>query len=143
KEFRLPPVAIHLLKVLPVGAGLGGGSADGAFTLKTLNDLLGLGLSLDRLKAYAAWLGSDCAFFTEGKPIVGTGRGGLLEDINLSLKGKFVIIVKPEVSIPTSEAFAAVSPEPVVQDVKSFLEQRPISEWKEVVKNDFEKTLFE
>lgn len=141
-EFKLDPVAIHLLKVLPIGAGLGGGSSDGAFALKMLNELFGLGLSHAQLSEYASQLGSDCAFFIESRPAIGTGRGEVLTGIDLSLAGKFLVIVKPEVSISTSKAFAGVVPRSPTADLKDVLENRPIQEWRDLLQNDFEDHLF-
>lgn len=143
KEFNIKPVAIYLHKVLPIGAGLGGGSSDGAYTLRTLNDLFELGLPAERLMDYASRLGSDCAFFIQNKPMLGSGRGEVLTDINVSLKGKYIVIVKPEVSISTAEAFAGIRPRPVPTDLRNALEDHPVSEWKELLRNDFEDHLFE
>lgn len=142
KEYRLKPVAIHLMKNIPVGAGLGGGSADGAETLRILNTIFDLGISDDELKGYASQLGSDCAFFLENRPMIGTGRGELLTPVSVSLKGKFLIIVKPEAHISTAKAYAGVTPRRPDQDLRQILESRPISEWKPFVKNDFDVSLF-
>jgi 4-diphosphocytidyl-2-C-methyl-D-erythritol kinase len=142
KDFKLEPVSICLLKIVPIGAGLGGGSADGAFTLKILNELFELGLSVHQLRDYAARLGSDCAFFIDAKPMFGTGRGEVLEPASLSLTGRYVVIVKPEVHISTAEAFAAITPRQPDADLKDILENYPIERWKDFVKNDFEAGLF-
>lgn len=142
REFKLKPVAIHLLKCLPIGAGLGGGSSDGAFALMSLNEIFDLRLSVEQLKTYASQLGSDCAFFLENRPMIGTGRGEVLTPVGLSLKGKFLVIVKPEVSISTAEAFAGVTPNPAAPDLRAILESQPITKWKDLLKNDFEETIF-
>jgi 4-diphosphocytidyl-2-C-methyl-D-erythritol kinase len=142
KEYRLKPVAIHLHKVIPIGAGLGGGSSDGAHTLLVLNDIFKLGLSSDKLKEYAARLGSDCAFFIENKAMVGTDRGEVLEPLDLSLKEKFIVIITPDVKISTKEAFSGITPRNPVHDLRRTLESRNIVEWKHLVKNDFEDHLF-
>ncbi len=143
KDFGIGPVAIHLLKVVPIGAGLGGGSSDAAFTLKTLNTLFGLALPAPVLRSYAAQLGSDCAFFIDSRPAIGEGRGEVLSDIDLSLRGKFVIIVKPTISIPTGEAFGGISPQIPAIDLQSILKNQPLEEWRYSVCNDFEEYVFD
>ena len=142
KDFRIKPVAIHLHKLVPIGAGLGGGSADGAHTLKILNDLFQLSIPLAKLQEYAAMLGSDCVFFTGDDPMLGTGRGEILTSIDVSLKGKFLVIVKPEVHISTAEAFSGITPRSPATDLRINLETRPVSEWKELIRNDFEENIF-
>ena len=142
KDFHLKPVSIHLMKSIPTGAGLGGGSSDGAYALKILNDIFDLSLSGDRLREYAATLGSDCAFFIDPKPAVGKGRGELLSPLDISLKGKFLVIVKPEVTISTAEAFAGITPNDPVIDPGTILAKHPVTEWKELLVNDFETPIF-
>lgn len=143
KEYRLKPVTIHLLKTIPTGAGLGGGSSDGAHTLRILNQLFTLSISDEKLKQYAGLLGSDCPFFLENTPMLGTGRGEILSPVAVSLKGRFLIIVKPEVHVSTAEAYAGVTPHPPSSDLRSVLEDHALSEWKSLLKNDFERPLFE
>lgn len=142
RDFHLKPVSIHLMKSIPTGAGLGGGSSDGAYALKVVNDIFDLSLSGDRLREYAATLGSDCAFFIDAKPAVGQGRGELLSPLNISLKGKFLIIVKPEVTISTAEAFAGITPNEPVIDPGTVLAKHPVAEWRELLVNDFETPIF-
>lgn len=111
KDFELPPVKLFLEKKAPVGAGLGGGSADAAFTLKALNELCGLGLSDERLSEYASRLGSDCAFFVWNRPMIGTGRGEILEPFDIDLSGYEVKVLVPEgVSVSTAEAYRGIVP---------------------------------
>jgi len=141
EDFNLPPVAIHLLKQIPMGAGMGGGSADGAFTLVQLNDLFELGLSAQKLENYALQLGSDCPFFIRNSPCIATGRGEQLEEVNLSLDGYFLALHNPGIHISTREAYAGVSPELPAQSIRDILE-RPVNEWKEVLINDFENSVF-
>ncbi len=138
-RISVPPM-IHLHKVIPMGAGLGGGSADGAFTLKMLNDVYELNLSNDELKDYARKLGSDCAFFIENRPVFCFNKGDEFEDFTLDLKGKFVVLVNPDIHISTAEAYSGVSPKKSQIALKTALSQ-PISEWKKIVKNDFEEKL--
>src|SRR5690606_108268 len=102
-----------------------------------------LNLTADDLRGYAAKLGSDCPFFIRSRPVMASGRGEVFSDVNLSLKGKFIVIVKPEVSVDTAEAFAAIVPQPPSTDLRTVLENHPVSEWKEGVKNDFEPVMFQ
>ena len=142
RDFDLPPVHIHLHKIIPMGAGLGGGSSDAAFTLRQLNESFALGLSQLTLENYAAKLGSDCAFFVSDDAKLGTGRGETLSPISVSLKGKFLVIIKPDVHVSTAEAYAGIKPRENDVPVKDILENKPISEWKLVLKNDFEESVF-
>ncbi len=142
KDFNIGPVKIHLHKIIPTGAGLGGGSSDAAHTLKVLNEIFLLGLPDGRLNEYASKLGSDCAFFIHNKPMLGSGRGEILSDINIDLRGKFLAIVKPNVHVSTSLAYAAVVPKTPAQDLRFILQSRAMSEWKVLLKNDFEESVF-
>jgi 4-diphosphocytidyl-2-C-methyl-D-erythritol kinase len=132
----------HLHKVIPTGAGLGGGSSDGAHTLRLLNQILDLKLSIDKLKAYALQLGSDCPFFIEDIPMLGSGRGEILIDASLNLSGNFLVLVKPDVHVSTAEAYAGVTPTQHSASIKDILEQKPIEQWKDHLKNDFEESVF-
>jgi 4-diphosphocytidyl-2-C-methyl-D-erythritol kinase len=140
-QYDLPPVSIILHKLIPMGAGLGGGSADGAFMLTTLNTLFQLGLSEQQLMDYASQLGSDCAFFINNKPAIGEGRGNELRTVDLLLKGYYLVLVKPEIHIGTAEAYAGVKPfEP--GQTSGTIVSLPIIEWKEKLVNDFENSIF-
>jgi 4-diphosphocytidyl-2-C-methyl-D-erythritol kinase len=141
-DFKIPPVHIHLHKVIPTGAGLGGGSSDGAFTLRILNQIYNLKLSPESLKKYASMLGSDCAFFIEDKPMYAAGRGEILSESSVSLTGKFLVIVKPDVHISTAEAYSGIRPEGVSGKIKTVLENSPFNEWKHSLKNNFELSVF-
>lgn len=141
KEFDLPPVAIYLHKLVPMGAGFGGGSSNGAFTLTLLNQLFELGLSDDQLAGYAEQLGSDCAFFIHSKPAYGTGKGNVLKDIQMDLSGKYIVLVKPNVFISTSEAYADVKPVALTHSLPDLL-KKPITDWKHLVVNEFEVSIF-
>lgn len=140
-DFDLPSYDFHLLKSIPIGAGLGGGSADGAFTLKLLNQLNKLNLSNQQLENYAKKLGSDCAFFIENKPKYCIEKGDVFEDINLNLSGKYLVLINPNIHISTAEAYANVKPQKPTKNLKEIIKQ-PIETWKELVINDFEKSLF-
>ncbi|WP_186757538.1 4-(cytidine 5'-diphospho)-2-C-methyl-D-erythritol kinase [Echinicola salinicaeni] len=141
KDFNeLPHIKIHLHKAIPMGAGLGGGSADGAFAIKMMNSLFDLHLEDWFLEDYAAQLGSDCPLFIENTPKIATGRGEILEPIKLDLAGCWIALVNPKIHIGTKEAYAGISPKQPVYDLKKTLADRTL--WKEQLKNDFEESIF-
>lgn len=142
RDFTLPPVKIHLHKTIPIGAGLGGGSSDASYTLKLLRDIFKLELSQQQLQVYASQLGSDCSFFIQQKPMLGSGRGDVLTDIDLNLKGYFLVVIKPDVHISTAEAYAGVTPFERSVNVRTILENHPLTEWSSLLVNDFEKSVF-
>ncbi len=141
KAFNIAPVHIHLHKVIPMGAGLGGGSADAAFTLIGLRDMFQLPLSQTDLIPFAQQLGSDCAFFLNSKAQIGTEKGDVLQPIDLSLRGKFLVMVYPNFGISTQEAYAGIKPQ---KAPKNWIQQlsKPLETWKETISNDFENSLF-
>jgi len=141
-ELDLDPVQIHLHKIIPSGAGLGGGSSDAAYTLRLLNDIFSLNLNGQVLMDYAARLGSDCAFFVQDKPMVGSGRGEILKEISLSLNDKFLVVVKPNIHVSTADAFATIQPALTAQSIEEIVLTYPISKWRKFLKNDFEETVF-
>ena len=138
---NLPAIDIHLIKHIPSGAGLGGGSADAAYMLKLLNDLFVLHLSCKQLEHLASQLGADCAFFIQNQPTFASGIGDVFSPINLSLKGYQIIIVKPNVFISTKEAFAKIQPRRPSVSIKDIL-KAPIHEWRNHLVNDFEASIF-
>lgn len=140
KIFHLPPVKIYLHKFTPMGAGLGGGSSDGAFMLKLLNQTFNLAISDDNLCEFAAQLGSDCAFFIKNKPVFGTGKGNILNEIELDLSTYQLVLVKPDVFVGTAEAYAGIKPKQPEQSLKDLL-NLPVKDWKDTVKNDFEASI--
>ncbi len=140
-RFDLAPVKIHLHKVLPTGAGLGGGSSDAAFTLRLLNSVFELNLNTIQLRNFAAQLGSDCSFFVQDKPMLGSGRGELLIDLPVSLKGLYMVLVKPDIHVSTADAYAGVKPNVPQQTLTDIL-TLPVAEWKDRLVNDFEKSVF-
>ncbi|MBW6499512.1 MAG: 4-(cytidine 5'-diphospho)-2-C-methyl-D-erythritol kinase [Bacteroidales bacterium] len=140
-EFRIPKVHLHLHKVIPAGSGLGGGSADAAFSLKMFNEKFSLGLSHSDLELLAAKLGSDCPFFIRNEPMLAKGRGEILQPISLSLKGLHLMLIRPGLHISTAEAFAGVKPAQPARTVAEILAQPPHT-WKKELKNDFEESLF-
>lgn len=138
KDFPgLASVQLYLHKIIPMGAGLGGGSADGAFTLKLLNQICQLGLSQDQLLQYALQLGSDCPFFILNKPCLATGRGEKMEEISLDLSAYNFVIVHPPVHVSTAKAFTEVTPKIPEQPIREIIRQ-PVSTWKNHLVNDFE-----
>lgn len=141
EAFDLPPVAIYLHKVIPTGAGLGGGSSDAAHMLMTLNKQFKLQLTAAQLHPYAAALGSDCAFFLHRQPMLATGRGELLTPFPLDLKGKYIVLVKPPVFVCTAAAYAGIVPKQPVTSITEILQQ-PLAQWKNTLVNDFETTVF-
>lgn len=141
-DFDLPPVKIFLEKTSPVGAGLGGGSADAAFALKMLNELCGLGLDEDRLTEYASRLGSDCAFFIHNRPMIGEGRGEILSDYPLSLDGYNIQVITPAgIAVSTMDAYGGICPHNPEVPLREAL-ALPIGQWQDVLVNDFEETVF-
>lgn len=140
-NYPLPPVKIYLLKSIPIGAGLGGGSADAAFAIKALNQHFNLKISFEKQLDYARRLGSDCAFFIPNKPAYCFQKGDVFEDIDLSLKGKWIVLVNPGLHISTAEAYSGIIPKRSEHDLRTVLRE-PIENWKYKVKNDFEATLF-
>ncbi len=140
-DFSIPSLDVYLLKGIPIGAGLGGGSSDAAFMIKLLNQESGLQLSDRQMEDYARKLGSDCAFFIRNKPMYCYGKGDQFDDIPLSLKGRFLCLVNPGIHIPTAEAYSGIKPFETTTDLKAVLAQ-PVPEWKNVVVNDFEQTIF-
>ena len=142
KDYQaLPPVKMHLHKVIPTGAGLGGGSADAAFSLQLLNDYFKLELSTDQLLHYALSLGSDCPFFILNKPAYATGRGELLKPVSVDLTGYTLVIINPGIHVPTAKAFAGIRPALPEKSLKEIIAQ-PVSSWAEELVNDFEKPIF-
>lgn len=154
EDFALPPVKIFLEKTSPVGAGLGGGSADAAFALKMLNELCDLGLSEDRLAGYASRLGSDCAFFIYNRPMLGEGRGEILTEYEMKdidwqsasdgHSGSLYdlqVITPSGISVSTKEAYSGIRPHLPEVPLKEAL-ARPVEEWDGILMNDFEETVF-
>lgn len=149
QEYDLPPVEIHLYKKIPVGAGLGGGSADAAFTLKSLNTLFKLGLSDESLASYAAKLGSDCPFFVYNKPMFGEGRGEILTpfqapwiDDLFGDKARYTIETRTfPIHVSTAEAYRGIRPSFEGRGLRDLL-NNPIEEWRGIILNDFEESVF-
>lgn len=140
KNYRIPPLQIHLHKMIPFGAGLGGGSSDAAETIKICQRLLLPGMTETQMLEIASEIGSDCPFFIKNKPALATGRGEVLEPNKVDLSGYFLVIVKPDIEISTRWAYGlmvnnseSAGPELIVK--------QPVSEWKHLLVNDFESPL--
>jgi 4-diphosphocytidyl-2-C-methyl-D-erythritol kinase len=143
KDFPdMSPINIHMFKHIPTGAGLGGGSADAAFMIKLLNEKFNLKLSIEKMEEYAAILGADCAFFIQNKPVFASGIGNIFENITLSLKGYYIVLVKPDIFVSTKDAFSHITPMHPNQSLKEIV-RMPVETWRATMKNDFEESVFQ
>jgi 4-diphosphocytidyl-2-C-methyl-D-erythritol kinase len=136
----LPPISMHLHKQIPMGAGLGGGSSDGAFTLKALDKQFGIGLSEQDLIEMSLQLGSDCPFFIINRPVIATGRGEVMEPVELSLEGYTIVMVHPGIHVSTKDAFAGIVPCESGTGLKERISE-PVEQWKNRLVNQFEATV--
>lgn len=141
RESMLPGLHVHLHKVIPMGAGLGGGSSDGTHTLLLLNKLLDLGLSADTLHALAAGLGSDCPFFLENAPQLAEGRGERLQSIPIGLTGYWLVLVAPGIHVPTAEVYRNMRLRTEHKDLRKVL-ALPVDQWQGHLVNDMEEYAF-
>ena len=141
KDYDLPSLQMYLHKIIPSGAGLGGGSADAGFLLSHLNNYFKLNINDDKLIEYASKIGADCAFFIKNKAVFASGIGNKFEDIELNLSNYYILIVKPDFSINTAIAFKGIKPESPEYSLKKLIKQ-PVRLWQKSIKNDFEKPLF-
>lgn len=140
-DFNLPPVSIGLYKHIPTGAGLGGGSSDAAFTIKTLNKRFDLRLTDEQMEEYCTRLGADCPFFIKDTPVFATGIGNEFHPVSFSLKGKHLVLVKPDIFVSTKDAYAKVNVRRPDTPLPELLAQ-PLETWKDTVINDFERSVF-
>ncbi|MCX7987245.1 MAG: 4-(cytidine 5'-diphospho)-2-C-methyl-D-erythritol kinase [Bacteroidales bacterium] len=141
ERYDIPPVEIHLFKRIPFGAGLGGGSSDAANMLLILNSLFELNITEHELKLLSLQLGSDCPFFLYNKAMYATGRGEILKPCELSLSGKYILLVKPPLHIPTSEAYQGITPRKPEHNLLDVI-KLPVNEWRYYLQNDFETNIF-
>lgn len=141
ESFSIPPLEVHLLKKIPFGAGIGGGSADASFMLRLLNDTFNLGATNEKMADMASKLGADCPFFIYNRPMFASGIGEKLEDIEVSLSEYKIVLVKPDVHIPTKDAFALIKPSQPEVSLKEIV-KLSVEEWKYLIKNDFESSIF-
>ena len=137
KQFDLPNLHIHLYKNIPIGAGLGGGSADAAFFIKMVNEYFALSLDVAQMQDFCRKLGADCAFFLENKPVFAYGKGDQFEDLDLNLSDYYKVLVMPPVHVSTGEAYRGVKPSKPSLSLKDLV-QLPIAAWQGKVTNDFE-----
>ncbi|MDL2244604.1 4-(cytidine 5'-diphospho)-2-C-methyl-D-erythritol kinase [Parabacteroides sp. PFB2-10] len=137
----IPPLDIHLLKQIPFGAGLGGGSSDAAFMLKLINDFCSLGLSSGEMEEIAAKIGADCPFFIQNRPVFATGTGNIFTPVTISLEGYYFGLVKPPIAVSTPEAYAGVTPRKPERSLTEVI-TCPVETWREEMTNDFEAHLF-
>ncbi len=142
QDFNLGAIDIQLTKNIPSGSGLGGGSADAAFTLKALNEIFALKLDEDALERYAARLGADCPVFIKNKPVYATGIGDVFTTIDFSLSDFTLVVIIPDVRISTAGAYAAITPQFPAQNLMDSIRQ-PVENWKDTIYNDFETFAFE
>lgn len=140
-QYDFPFLEIHLLKKIPFGAGLGGGSADAAFMLRLINDSFELDATKEELANLAVQLGADCPFFIYNRPVFASGIGEIFEEIELSLKDYYFVLIKPDIFVSTKDAFAQVTPSRPEISLKEIIKQ-PLESWKELMKNGFEKSVF-
>ena len=141
EEHTLPGLDIHLQKVIPFGAGLGGGSSDAAFFLNSLNEHFSLEISHEKLAHLAGRIGADCSFFLENTPCYATGTGEILTPMEISLKGNHLLLVKPPFSVDTKIAYSGVVPQPFPHDFRKII-SGPVTGWQDKIKNDFEPSVF-
>ena len=142
KDYNIAPVSIHLHKVIPIGAGLGGGSSDGGFTLKMLHKIFDLPLSIAQLESYAIELGSDCPFFIQNKPVYATGTGNIFSEIFPNISGKHLVVIVPNICLSTAAAYAKISPNQPSSEIQNTIKHQPVSNWKSYLSNDFERSVF-
>ena len=140
-KYEIPPIEVILKKCIPFAAGLGGGSADAAYMLKILSEMFIDGISNNELHEIGKSIGADVPFFIKNRPVFAEGIGTEFSDIDLSLKGYYIVLIKPDIAISTAEAYSGVKPTTPDYDLRETL-KLPINKWKNVVKNDFEKSLF-
>lgn len=141
KDFNLPHQQIILLKKIPVGAGLGGGSADAAFLIKLVNQKFNLGLTDEQMEAYARPLGADCAFFIKNKPTYAFAKGDEFEELSLDLSAYYLVLVKPSVHVSTAQAYSKVNVKQPSSSLKDLI-HLPLQDWQAHILNDFEPSVF-
>jgi len=142
KDFDLPNQQIVLLKNIPVGAGLGGGSSDAAFLIKLINQKFKLGLADEQMEAYARPLGADCAFFIKNKPTYAFGKGDEFEALSVNLSQYYLVLVKPPIHVSTAQAYSKVKIKQPASSLKDLI-HLPLQDWEAHIFNDFEPSVFE
>ena len=142
EEFDLPPTSIFLSKHIPAGAGLGGGSSDAAAMMQLLNDYYHLDVTTVDMEQRLAAFGADCPFFVRNKPMYAEGIGNVFTPVNINLKDKYIVLVKPDIHVSTAEAYAAVTPCQLPNSLYDQLLSTPVQLWRNVITNDFEPYVF-
>ena len=142
KDYSLPNVKIHLHKHIPIGAGLGGGSADAAFFIRLLNEKFELGLAWGEMHHYAKQLGSDCSFFVSNKTAFVEGRGDIFESIKLDLSNYNIVLIYPNIHVNTAKAYSGVHPKKSIRSLENDILNLPMELWKNYIQNDFEDSMF-
>lgn len=142
-DYPLPPVKIHLHKHIPIGAGLGGGSADAAFFIKLIRELFDLNISWGEMHHYARTLGSDCSFFITNKPVFAEGRGDSYESIALDLSSYYLALIYPHIAVSTASAYQNVIPRKPARSLEEDILHLPVEQWKDHIYNDFEESVFD
>lgn len=140
-DYNFPNQQIILLKNIPVGAGLGGGSADAGFVIKLVNNKFNLQLSEEQMEAYAKPLGADCAFFIKNKPVFAVGKGDEFEELEVDLSHQFLVLVKPPIHVSTAQAYSKVNVKQPIKSLKELI-ALPVDDWKGKILNDFEPSVF-
>jgi 4-diphosphocytidyl-2-C-methyl-D-erythritol kinase len=141
KEYSIPPLNIHLHKLIPTGSGLGGGSSDTAFLLRLMNKKFSIGITEEKLHAIASGLGSDCPFFLNNISAFISGRGENIQRISLNLSQLYLVVIYPDIHIDTSFAYSQITPSKPGLSLQKLIKY-PVSQWKENIFNDFEKPVF-
>ena len=138
---NLPRIHAHLWKGIPIQAGMGGGSSDCAYMIRLLNETFELGLTNEQMEQYAARLGADCAFFIQSSPCYAEGIGEILQPIALDLSGWHIGVVRPDIPVPTKEAFSRIQPHYPALNCREAVMQ-PVETWRNNLTNDFEESVF-
>lgn len=142
KDYTLPKIKVHLLKNIPMGAGLGGGSSNAVNFIKLMDQKFGLNIPVSKKTEYAKQLGSDCAFFIDNIPVLAKGKGDEFEPIKVNLSSHYIYVVYPNVHSDTKLAYQGITPKKPVQSLRTIIETKSISQWKNVLENDFESSVF-
>ncbi|MCF6170878.1 MAG: 4-(cytidine 5'-diphospho)-2-C-methyl-D-erythritol kinase [Bacteroidales bacterium] len=142
QQYDIPAVKVCLHKAIPLQSGLGGGSADAAFFIRAANVFFSLGMDESKMREMAVQLGSDCPFFIENKPVLARGKGDVLQAVNISLKGKYLLVCQPKALVSSREAYTLIKPGISKTGIKEVV-AKPIEQWRDLLKNDFEDVLFD
>ncbi|MGL4599504.1 MAG: 4-(cytidine 5'-diphospho)-2-C-methyl-D-erythritol kinase [Bacteroidia bacterium] len=142
QDYALPAIDAHLHKLIPIGAGLGGGSSDAAFFIRALNEVCELNLAWGELHHYAKQLGADCSFFIANKPVIAEQKGDVFESIQLDLSAYHILVVHPGIHVSTPDAYRSIAPKQPALQLETWIQENPVSNWREHLINDFEISVF-